>query len=198
MGDILEFYKPDVLIIDNLLDLIPKFMDQESYQEIKDLMALSTKYECCILSVMHTNKASFDDNMPGMAGTAAARKAEFVMKCQMENGIVAVTTADCRHAPIPTWNFRIGENGAIEPISFEELKAIRQQQMTGNEARLTRAYELANEMKNSEGLLERKTFKEHLKSELQIGETTVKDLLNQLIKEYEIQQEGSRGSMLRL
>lgn len=198
MRGILELYHPDVLVIDNLLDLVPKFMDQESYQGIKDIMALSTKYHCCIISVMHTNKSSFDDNMPGMCGTAAARKAEIVMKCEMDEGTVLVETTDSRHAPVPDWGFRVGEDGAIEPLAIEALQKLRQRQMSRNEERIPRALDLVREMSSDEGLVERKQLKERFKSEFQIGETTSKQLIKQMVGEHYLTEERVRGAMLRL
>lgn len=198
MRGILELYRPDVLVIDNLLDLVPKFMDQESYQGIKDIMALSTKYHCCIISVMHTNKSSFDDNMPGMCGTAAARKAEIVMKCEMDEGTVLVETTDSRHAPVPDWGFRVGEDGAIEPLAIEALRKLRQRQMSRNEERIPRALDMVREMASDEGLVERKQLKERLRVEFQIGETTAKQLIKQMIGEHYLTEEGLRGAMLRL
>ena len=199
MRGILEIYRPDVLVIDNLLDLVPKFMDQESYQGIKDIMALSTKYQCCIISVMHTNKAAFDDNMPGMAGTAAARKAEIVMKCEMDEGTVLVQTSDSRHAPVPDWGFRVGEDGAIEPLALEALQKLRQRQLSRNEERMPRALDLARKMCNDEGLVERKLYRERLRSEFQIGDTTAKQLIRQMVVEkHYFDEEGQRGTTIRL
>ena len=198
MRGILELYRPDVLVIDNLLDLVPKFMDQESYQGIKDIMALSTKYHCCIISVMHTNKSSFDDNMPGMAGTAAARKAEIVMKCEMDEGTVLVQTTDSRHAPVPDWGFRIGEDGAIEPLALEALRKLRQRQMNRNQERIPHALDVARQLSNDEGQLERRLLREELKSEFQIGDTTAKQLIKQMVSEHYLSEEGQRGAILRI
>lgn len=198
MRGILELHKPDVLVIDNLLDLVPKFMDQESYQGIKDIMALSTKYHCCIISVMHTNKSTFDDNMPGMCGTAAARKAEIVLMCTLNEGTVLVETTDSRHAPVPDWGFRIGEDGAIEPLGTEALRRLRRSQMSRNEERIPRALDIAREMAGEGGQVERKQLKERLKTEFQIGETTAKQVIKQMVSEHHLTEEGQRGTLLRL
>ena len=53
----IETYKPDMVIIDNVSDLLPSINDPEESQKVIDqLMQLSTTYDCNITVVIHLNR----------------------------------------------------------------------------------------------------------------------------------------------
>ena len=54
----IQTYKPDMVIIDNISDLLPSVNDSEqSSKIIEQLMVLSTEYDCNITVVIHLNRS---------------------------------------------------------------------------------------------------------------------------------------------
>ena len=79
-------YKPDVVIVDGIVDFIKSFNDEEaSHTLINKLIVLCDQYHCSIINVLHENKSGEDHNMRGHLGTMMAQKASTVLQCKKEN-----------------------------------------------------------------------------------------------------------------
>jgi len=75
--------KPDLVVIDGIKDLMTDINDAEQATLIMEqLMALANDHNCCIVCVLHLNKAEQDHNMRGSIGTELTNKAFEVFQCQ--------------------------------------------------------------------------------------------------------------------
>ena len=86
----IEAYRPDMVIIDNVSDLLPSINDPEgSAQVIDQLMQLSTRFNCNITIVIHLNRSGEKRNLRGWLGTEILHKAFDVYYCEhIENADV--------------------------------------------------------------------------------------------------------------
>lgn len=79
----IETYRPDMVIIDNVSDLLPSINDQEGSAHVIDqLMQLSTEYNCNITIVIHLNRSGEKRSLRGWLGTEILHKAFDVYYCQ--------------------------------------------------------------------------------------------------------------------
>ena len=79
-------YKPDLVIIDGIRDLVNDINDGIlSQQVIERLMNLASETDCCIVSILHQNKASEDKNLRGWIGTELTYKSFEVYECAKDN-----------------------------------------------------------------------------------------------------------------
>lgn len=79
----IQTYKPDMVIIDNVSDLLPSVNDAEqSVKIIEQLMQLSTKYDCNITVVIHLNRTGEKRSLRGWLGTEILHKAFEVYYCE--------------------------------------------------------------------------------------------------------------------
>ena len=79
----IEAYKPDMVIIDNVSDLLSSINDQEeSARVIDQLMQLSTEHKCNITIVIHLNRTGEKRSLRGWLGTEILHKAFDVYYCQ--------------------------------------------------------------------------------------------------------------------
>ena len=75
-------YHPDLVILDGIRDLVNDINDGIlSQQVIERLMNLASETDCCIVSVLHQNKASDDKNLRGWIGTELTYKSFEVYEC---------------------------------------------------------------------------------------------------------------------
>ena len=83
----IEAYKPDLVIIDNVSDLLPSVNDSDaSIQVICQLMQLASEYNCNITVVIHVNRTGEKRSLRGWLGTEILHKAFDVYYCeQVEN-----------------------------------------------------------------------------------------------------------------
>ena len=79
-------YKPDLVILDGIRDLVNDINDGIlSQQVIERLMNLASETDCCIVSILHQNKASEDKNLRGWIGTELTYKSFEVYECAKDN-----------------------------------------------------------------------------------------------------------------
>ena len=119
-------YKPDIVFIDGIVDLMGNFNEvDDSKQIIDELMRLSSKevsgVDIAIACVLHTNKATDDHNMRGHVGTMLAQKSGTGLEVKKDNGIITVSNSDSRHKEVPEWSFRFDDNGNIVDATQERL-----------------------------------------------------------------------------
>ena len=76
-------YKPDVLIVDNVRDLISDINNGEKAQElIESFMKLSQGNNCNVVTVIHQNRSAENRGLRGWLGTELTNKAFEVYACQ--------------------------------------------------------------------------------------------------------------------
>ena len=114
----IEAYKPDLIIIDNVSDLLPSVNDTDaSIQVISQLMQLASEYNCNITVVIHVNRTGEKRSLRGWLGTEILHKAFEVYYCeQIENtDAFSVEQTLTRKYRIPEKLFyNIDENGLPE------------------------------------------------------------------------------------
>ena len=78
-------YKPDLVILDGIRDLVNDINDGIlSQQVIERLMNLASETDCCIACILHQNKASEDKNLRGWIGTELTYKSFEVYECSKD------------------------------------------------------------------------------------------------------------------
>jgi hypothetical protein len=103
--------RPDVLIIDGIVDLCLDFNSlEESHKLTTMLMQWAAHYNCAIVTALHVNKGN--DELRGHLGAFLAQKGENVIKVSKENdgmNYMSCKVIESRHRPINDFNFRIVE-----------------------------------------------------------------------------------------
>jgi hypothetical protein len=113
--------KPDLVVIDGIADLIGDFNNiEQSSHIIDELMKLSTKYNCHVSCVLHTNKAVSDNNMKGHLGTLLLQKSSDVYEIRKEGSTFNVSETDSRNLPFEDFSFALDCNGI--PVKAETIK----------------------------------------------------------------------------
>ena len=76
--------RPDIAIIDGIKDLMTDINDAvQATLLMEKLMRLAKDINCCIVCVLHQNKAEQDRNMRGSIGTELTNKAFEVFQCNL-------------------------------------------------------------------------------------------------------------------
>ena len=111
----IETYRPDMVIIDNVSDLLSSINDpEESTRVIDQLMQLSTEYDCNITIVIHLNRTGEKRNLRGWLGTEILHKAFDVYYCQQieKTEVFSVEQTFTRKYRVPEeMYYKIDENG---------------------------------------------------------------------------------------
>jgi len=69
-------YKPDLVVVDGIRDLVDDINDGIAAQDImEELMRTAQRHDCCIVCVLHQNKASESRDPRGWLGTELLNKA---------------------------------------------------------------------------------------------------------------------------
>lgn len=116
--------RPDILFIDGIVDVVNDFNDvEESQNVVRALLDMADSFNCCIVSVLHTNKSADDHNMRGHLGTILSQKSANVFECEKDSrtNIVTVKCVDYRHAPITDFSF--GFDGTGHPVCAADIVA---------------------------------------------------------------------------
>ena len=78
-----DAYRPDIVIVDNVRDLVSDINNGEKAQElIEGLMKLSQTCECNVVTVIHQNRSAENRGLRGWLGTELMNKAFEVYACQ--------------------------------------------------------------------------------------------------------------------
>lgn len=117
-------YHPDLVILDGIRDLIADINDGVVAQDcIERLMKLASTNRCCIVCVLHQNKAAEDRNLRGWIGTELKNKAFEVYECNKSERIFSWSQTDTRKYDIlDKLQFSVDENGIPHLCTVEELK----------------------------------------------------------------------------
>lgn len=184
---VLKADRPDVLVIDGIVDLINNFNEvDESKELIAWLMYLADKYNIVLICVLHTNKNSMDHNMRGHLGTMSEQKCDTTTECIKDDaGIVTVTCANSRHRPYPDWSFTWDEAGNLVDADSqraelarqraEEQKAIREQK--SQEQKEERKQKMLTIVKDHGGRISRSSLTDLLEKEFNVSRKTISPLI---------------------
>ena len=107
-------FHPDLVILDGIRDLVNDINDGVMAQSvIEHLMQLASQLKCCIVCVLHQNKAAEDKTLRGWLGTELKNKAFECYEClKDEMRIFSFQQTDTRKFDIPDKMFyTVGGNG---------------------------------------------------------------------------------------
>ena len=120
-------YHPDLVILDGIRDLVNDINDGIlSQQVIERLMHLASETECCIVSVLHQNKASEDKNLRGWIGTELTYKSFEVYECSKDSDRIfsVKQTMTRKYDIIDTLQFVVDAEGLPMPVSHAVSHAV--------------------------------------------------------------------------
>ncbi len=114
MLDAIKTFRPQMVIVDGVVDLIDDFNDLVSSKLlVNDLLRIASEYNLALVTVLHTNKSASDHEMRGHLGTLLAQKSWNVFECEKEENIITVKCSDYRHAQPDKWSVRYDDDGNI-------------------------------------------------------------------------------------
>jgi len=107
----LKDVRPDVLIVDGVVDLCLDFNSlEESHKLTTMLMQWASRCNCAIITALHVNKGN--DELRGHLGAFLSQKGENVVKVSKESdglNYMSCKVIESRHRPINDFAFRIVE-----------------------------------------------------------------------------------------
>ena len=113
LRDAIAYYKPKMVVVDGISDLMYNSnCIEESDAVVGELMALSTEFNCHIMSVLHTNPNS--DKARGHIGSTLQRKAETMIYVRKVGERSVVEPQFCRNEEFAPFAFHITEEGLPE------------------------------------------------------------------------------------
>lgn len=123
-------YRPDVIIIDNIKDLVANFNDlAESQETVRRLMKLTVDLSCGIIAVIHENIGS--DKARGHIGSTLAEKVSTIIqteRTQEDRECFRVKFPTTRNAPVEEFCFKLDDDVLPELVdhqpvgNYDELK----------------------------------------------------------------------------
>ena len=120
MCDAIKLFKPKLVIVDGISDLMYNSnCIEESDSIVGELMALSTKYNCHIMSVLHSNPNS--DKARGHIGSTLQRKVETMIYVHKLNECSVVEPQFCRNEEFTPFAFHITEEGLPEECNIPRV-----------------------------------------------------------------------------
>ncbi len=141
-------YKPDLVILDGIRDLVGDINDGVVAQEVVErLMRLASEQRCCMVCVLHQNKSLDDRNLRGWIGTELKNKAFEVYECSKSSErIFAWSQIETRKYDITDkLKFAVNEQGIPYRCTEEQLleaqyeaqrKLAEERQKAGNGSKL--------------------------------------------------------------
>jgi len=140
-------YRPDLVIVDGIRDLVNDINDGVLAQEVmEELMQQAALSRCCITCILHQNKGSEDHNLRGWIGTELMNKAFEVYACEklLPQRIFAVQQTLTRKYDIgQTLYFAVDDNGL--PVSAKNVDAGQESGRPGALPALNQEYILHDE-----------------------------------------------------
>ena len=120
-------YRPDLVIVDNISDLLPSINDGEASVEVIDqLMQLASEYNCNISVVIHLNRSGEKRNLRGWLGTELLHKSFEVFYCEQvpSSELYSVEQLLTRKYRIPEkMYYRITDEGLPEESDKPSLQS---------------------------------------------------------------------------
>lgn len=121
----MRHYKPDLVILDGVRDLVADINDGVVAQNcIERLMHLASEVRCCIVCILHQNKSAEDRNLRGWIGTELKNKAFEVYECSKSSERIFMwgQTDTRKYDIIDTLKFAVNDEGIPYLCSEEQLK----------------------------------------------------------------------------
>ena len=113
LRDAIAYYHPRLVVVDGISDLMYNSnCIEESDAVVGELMALSTEYNCHIMSVLHTNPNS--DKARGHIGSTLQRKVETMIYVRKVGERSVVEPQYCRNEEFAPFAFHVTEEGMPE------------------------------------------------------------------------------------
>ena len=132
VADTIARFKPDLVFIDGVRDLLHDFNNiTESSDIVNLLMKLSSENDCHICCVLHENKG--DASLRGHAGTELMNKAETVISVSKppDCNHSTVEPKVCRNLPFEKFHFIVNDNGLpqlcspqIKPKAIDRTRTV--------------------------------------------------------------------------
>ena len=118
-------FQPDLVMLDGIRDLVDDINDGAKAQNILErLMNLASKWHCCIVCILHQNKAQEDRSMRGWMGTELKNKAFETYECSKKEGIFSVKQLDSRKQEIADLlQFSVDERGLPRMLTEQEVRS---------------------------------------------------------------------------
>ena len=185
-------HRPDVVFIDGVVEFVQSFNDEiMSHDLIKSLKNLANDCNCSIINVLHENKSSDDENMRGHLGTMLSQAAGTVIQCVKSiRGVITAQNSEARHAPMPSWSVMFDGEGHI--VDADEQRRIDEQLKSQNRQERVQAQKEARELermtiaaqivRNTGGKITREELKKQLMAKLNLGDSTVQDIIRYSLK----------------
>jgi hypothetical protein len=115
LGVAVATYRPDIVVLDGIADLMTDINDGPKAQELmEELLNLADKYECNITTVIHLNRSGEKSNLRGWLGSALMQKSFEVFNCsyicQSNRFCVEVYTSR-KYRNDQSLYYQVGEDG---------------------------------------------------------------------------------------
>lgn len=185
-------YKPQLVVIDGIVDLCTNFNDVEASQNLvlNFLMKTAEEKQCAIINILHTNKTDGYTELRGHLGAYFEQKGATVIKCEKDddNNIVTVKFPTHRYAPVPEFHFGFDENGIPQCadeihhlLEANKQKAKEEKKAAEKEATFKeRSQTVIDILNEHDGSLDRKTLVSEAMQRLDKGKSTVDDLIKKM------------------
>lgn len=193
-------HRPDAVFIDGVVEFVQSFNDEiMSHDLIKEQKILANDCNCSIINVLHENKSEDDENMRGHLGSMLAQAASTVIQCvKSKDGTITAKNSEARHAPMPEWNVRYDDDGCIfdadEQARKEKLlkqMGQKQRQQAEKEERERKRKDAAIQIVlNNGGSITRNELKTKLEEKLELGDSTVQEIIRMCLKSELIMVDG--------
>lgn len=195
-----------LVVIDGARDLVRSVNDENEASIVANgLLKLSSMFNIHIVTVLHENKGN--SNPRGHLGSELSNKAETVLSVKKQNNLVSsVNVLFSRKKPIPSFSFRINEEGLPE-LADHELYKKAQEGSTNNEwapndlpeEKLKAVLKEVSKLSNNKseynyGVLVRYLQDASEKVIFSIGTNRTKELLKELLKRNLIKKHGKKRS----
>lgn len=188
----IKMYKPQIVIIDGIVDLCANFNDVEASQNLvlNFLMKTAEEYECAIINVLHTNKTDGYTELRGHLGAFFEQKGSTVIKCEKDDAtnIVTVKFPTHRYAPLPEFHFTYDEQGMpicadsqYEQIEAEKRRTKEEQKDANKEAVYQERVKVITDILSQHGgCLERKLLVQEAMKQIKKGRSTVNGIVKRM------------------
>lgn len=122
LRDAIAYYHPRLVVVDGISDLMYNSnCIEESDAVVGELMAISTEYNCHIMSVLHTNPNS--DKARGHIGSTLQRKVETMIYVRKVGERSVVEPQYCRNEEFAPFAFHITEEGMPEECEIPSAQS---------------------------------------------------------------------------
>jgi len=147
----IDVYRPDMVIIDSVSDLLSNINDSEESQKLIDqLMHLSTEKDCNIVVVIHLNRSGDKRNLRGWLGTEILHKSFEVYNCEqmLNTDVFSVEQTLTRKYRIPeTFYYKISDDGL--PVACSKPDVQERDEMGRFTSSIPEAYQVSREKADS-------------------------------------------------